>query len=138
MIIYNASKALLIYTIALWPQESGPPPRHQNRLFFLSFHRSGEFLIGQKTHLYADESGKKGMTLQHANFIMALTSRVTRSGDFSPKNATNLATFLLIYKSFGLFFAKLLKCEVILCQNSDFGIFENFCLLLGAPRSGSW
>ena len=68
-------------------------------------------------------------------------SRVTRSGDFSPK-CYNF--WLLPRISFGLFFAKLLKFGLFLCQNSDFGIFWTFWLLLWTlsgnaakrPRSG--
>ena len=66
-----------------------------------------------------------------------ISLRVTRSGDFSPKKCYRFWLFSPpICKSFGLFFAKLLKCGLFLCQNSNFGIFGTFWLLLG-KLSGS-
>ena len=57
--------------------------------------------------------------------------RMTRSGDFSPKMLHILATFLPIFKSFGLFFAKLLKYGltysfVIILILAFFGTFGYF------------
>ena len=56
---------------------------------------------------------------------------------FAKKMLHILATFPPICKSFGLFFAKLLKCGLFLCQNSDFGIFLNFLATFGAQSGTS-
>ena len=45
---------------------------------------------------------------------------------FRQKMLQILATFPPIFKSFVLFFAKLLKCGLLFWQNPEFGIFWNF------------
>ena len=50
---------------------------------------------------------------------------------FRQKMLQIMATFPPICKSFALFFAKLPKCGLLLCQNSDFGIFWNFLATSG-------
>ena len=71
------------------------------------------------------------MSLEALQGTTSMFSRVTRSGDFSPKNATDFGYFPANLQKFWAIFRQIAEVWAIPLQNSDFGIFWKFLATSG-------